>query len=199
MDEKRRHPPSISKLSKTPSWVMLGFILGVLVVLLWPRRQEAPRPIVVTAAPPTVVAPRSTLTTVEAVFAQWLDYAVWDNDVTQIVVWNPALNSFSDGFEVRRIDGAYYFRSISQITNRVIRHGKQPPPECPLRFTETEEQYREWRNEGRFERPPEETRTMAAPALSSEVAKPKPTAGDVRLEPPAPDGMENKPELPPRK
>lgn len=170
--ERPKRPPSIAQLSKTPSWVMLGFILGALFIWALPTRVAPPRPIMVAAPPETtrVIVPRP-LTIIEAVFDKWSEYAVWDNDTTQVALWNSTADDFAEFYEIRRLDGGFYYRSIPALTNRIIRHGKAPPPECPLRFTETEEQYREWRQQGRFERPAENPR----PSLSVErVAPPTP-------------------------
>lgn len=157
--------PAGAKLSKTPSWIMLGFVLGALVVWSLPHRETAPRPIIM-ASPerPVIPAPRAQLTTVEAVFIDWAEYAVWDRDTTQVAMWNAGSGDFSDYYEVRRQDGNYFFRSISRLTNRIVRHGKPSPPECPLRFTETDAQYREWREQGRVERPVEDVRPSYAPS-----------------------------------
>lgn len=151
--ESRPARASPAKMSKVPSWISLGFVLGALFVMAIPK----PKP-----APPEVkfvelMRPKPTetkLTTIEAVFAQWGDHAVWDNDITEVAYWNPGSEEFSEFYEVRRAGSALFFRSIPKLTRRVINHGKPPPTECPLQFTETEEQYREWRETGRYERPP---------------------------------------------
>jgi hypothetical protein len=121
------------------------------------------------------------------VFEVWSSYAVWDNDVTQVALWNPELRAFAEFYEVRRIDGANYFRSLPRLTNRVIRHGKLPPPECPLEFTETEDQYREWREQGRFERPTEDLRpAIAVPQYTPPISVPVPSATVKPISPPIP-------------
>lgn len=152
------HPPSIAQLSKTPSWIMLGFLLGAAFVAALPPLRErpaeaAPGP---ETPPPTQMVLRVTpaLTTVEAVFAEWGRHAVWSDNVTEVAMWNSQERAFSDFYEVRRIDGGLYFRSIPKLTRRIIARGK-PMPDSPLRFTETEEQYQEWRQHGRSERPAE--------------------------------------------
>ncbi len=157
MDEtpaKRR--PSISQLSKTPSWVMLGFLFGAAFVWALPKKAPPARPVVVSNPERQVIVktPRP-LMLIESVFEQWHELATWDQNVTQVAMWSSEDGSFSDFYEVRRVDGGFYFRSIPQLTNRPIRHGKPVPPECPLQFTETEAQYQEWREQGRFERPAE--------------------------------------------
>ena len=187
-ENKSRPPrPSIAKLSKTPSWIMLGFIIGAGFILALPRSEPpAPRPIIVTAAPEKPARPEPPqLPTVETLFEQWADYAVWDHDATQVALWDAAVGAYADLYEVRRIDGAYYFRSIPQLTNRPLNHGKRPPPECPFQFTETEQQYRDWREEGRYERPAETSRVpLTMPTEKPAMPAPVPTARPIV--PPAP-------------
>ncbi len=152
-------PGSAAKLSKTPSWVMLGFIGGACFVYAMMRREEAPAPApgaLQMIAPAPLAAPRAAppLSTIEAVFEQWGEYAVWSGNTTEVALWNKDERQFSDCYEVRRIAGQNFFRIIPELTRRVIRHGRELP-DSPLQFTETEEQYREWREHGRTERRPE--------------------------------------------
>ncbi|MBL9211376.1 MAG: hypothetical protein JNL92_12975 [Opitutaceae bacterium] len=155
----RQRSPSIGQLSKTPSWIMLGFVLGAaFVAALPPLRQPPPAPAVAPVAPrpdaPPPVRAAPVLTTIEAVFAEWGRHAVWSDDVTEVALWNGQERAFTDFYEVRRVGGVLYFRSIPKLTRRIIARGK-PMPEAPLRFTETEEQYQEWLLHGRIERPGE--------------------------------------------
>lgn len=186
-DSTRKRRPSVKQLSKTPSWIMLGFVLGAAVVLALPKRREpaVPRPIVIAPAEdaPRRQAEPARLTTIEAVFSEWHEFAVWEDDVTQVAMWNSAEGEFSDYYEIRRYGDRLYFRSIPHLTNRLIRHGKMPPPECPLRFTETERQYQEWREHGRFERPPEVTRPSVG-ATRAPLPTPSPSIDTRRVEPP---------------
>lgn len=130
---------------------MLGFILGALFVAALPpfRRQ-----------PPLVVPPRSVeltrpaparqpqpLTTIEAVFEEWHKFAVWEGDTTEVALWNSDSRDFVDYFEVRRVGTVYYYRSLTALTRRPFMPPKLPP-ESPLRFTETEERYRERLEQG---------------------------------------------------
>jgi len=160
-DESSRETRSASpaaKLSKTPSWVMLGFILGaVFVAALPPWRQPPPPEATPGPAPEPARNPPASrepapLTTIEAVFAEWQRHAVWSDDTTEVALWNIREKAFTDFYEVRRLGDALYFRTIPKLTRRVLTHGK-PLPESPLQFTETEEQYQEWREHGRSERP----------------------------------------------
>jgi hypothetical protein len=147
MDEELPTPaPAPSKPSQIPSWVSLGFVLGALVVLALPRRQVQ--------APPALPQPEAgalraaeppqprQLTTIEAVFAEWGDRAVWSNDSTEVALWNGDSRSYGDFYEVVRAGGTYYFRSIPRLTRPVLTHGVQE--DSPLQFTETEPQRQEW-------------------------------------------------------
>lgn len=140
-------------MSMTPSWVMLGFVLGALFVVALPPFQEKPAPV---AAPRPVETPRTSpppqLSTIEAVFAAWGERAGWDDDVTEVALWDTDKGGFSQFYEVRRVGEKLYFRTIPRLTRRVINHGKPLPADCPLQFTETEERYREWLEHGRTER-----------------------------------------------
>ena len=177
---------SKAKLSRTPSWVMLGFILGALFVYVLMRRQEAARPSTVSVRivdAPKPAPPRAApaLTTIEAVFEVWGEHAVWSGNTTEVALWNKEAGQFSDYYEVRRIAGVNYFRSIPELSRRVIRHGRELP-DSPLQFTETEEQYREWYEHGRTERRVE--RVVVPPPLPV-PASPRPSAMDsTKVSPP---------------
>jgi hypothetical protein len=195
--DQKSYPVSTSKLSKTPSWIMLGFVLGALFVVALPPLQKRPAPppaaTIRAADPPRSTTPREPpqLTTIEAVFAEWGRHAVWSDDVTEVALWNSADRAFSDFYEVRRVGDAYYFRTISQLTRRIISRGK-PMPESPLQFTESEEQYREWQRYGRVERPVEREapqRPKFAPPAASEpsikINAPPVTVPKLELPPPS--------------
>ena len=161
MDDESNQPPSQyplsgsgPKLSKTPSWVMLGFVLGALFIYAMMRRDEpvAAVPVRFVEAPKAVPPRRPMLlTTIEAVFSVWGEHAKWTEDRTEVALWNKEERKFSDLYEVRRIAGGFYFRSIPELSRRIIRHGKELSG-SPLQFTETEEEYREWLEHGRTER-----------------------------------------------
>ncbi|MES2695999.1 MAG: hypothetical protein V4773_21175 [Verrucomicrobiota bacterium] len=183
----RNYPLSPSKMSKTPSWIMVGFLLGAVTVWYLPvRRGEKTAP----ARPPQAVAVSSTpalsakrdaqpMSTVEAVFDEWAQYAVWEFDTTEVVLWNKEAGGFTDLYEVRRYGtpARYYFRTIPALTRRIISRGKEVPG-CPLQFTETEEQYQEWRQHGRSERPIGDYRPLSA--FGSDTKPVPPQAPDSR-------------------
>jgi hypothetical protein len=156
---EQRYPLSTAKMSKTPSWIMLGFLLGAgFVIALPPLRKKTvvEPPAFKMADTPLATAPTKPpeLTTIEDVFAVWGKHAQWTDGVTEVALANEQDGAFTRFYEVRRTGSIDYFRTIPRLTRRVITRGK-PMPECPLQFTETEEEYQEWRQHGRVERGPE--------------------------------------------
>ena len=139
MDESGEETPvSPSRLSKTPSWITLGFVLGVLFVLALRSDGDAPKPKPATAIPsPPVKLERPRVTDIEAVFADWGHHAVWHNDLTEVALWDTAKRSYSQFYEVLRSGDVYYFRSIDRLTHPVITQGM--PRDCPLLFTQPED------------------------------------------------------------
>jgi hypothetical protein len=187
---EKHYPLSASKMSKTPSWIMLGFLLGaIFVAALPPLRRPAARETVAFKAvePPKPSTPREPpqLTTIEAVFEEWgKKYAVWSDDTTEVALWNDREKAYSDYYEVRRFGDTLYFRTILRLTRRIINRGK-PMPESPLLFTETEEQYREWQSYGRSERPAERIGPARPPASTGPAAS-APTRQEIKaVTPPA--------------
>jgi hypothetical protein len=140
-------PTPASRPAAAPSWAMLGFLFGVLFMLALPHRE--PPPVAAASAesilPLHPTAPR--LTTIEAVFAQWGQYAAWDKDVTEVALLaDPFTKSDRECYEVLRVGGDYYFRSIPQLTRPVLTHGLPDDPmhALPLEFTETLAQREQW-------------------------------------------------------
>lgn len=165
---ERRYPLSTAKMSKTPSWIMVGFLLGAVTVWYLPQRAEKrgmPPPRVAQKTEPTEMVKREAqpLTTIEYVFDEWAKYAVWEYDMTEVALWNSKEQSFADFYEVRRYGSPerYYFRSIPALTRRIISRGKDIP-NCPLKFTESEDQYQEWKQHGRNDRPFGDQRPLSA-------------------------------------
>jgi hypothetical protein len=131
-DEER--PISPARLSKTPSWITLGFVLGALFVLALPSRNSSVGPAPqVEPEPPPVRLERPALTEIEAVFADWGEAAIWQNDVTEVALWDTARRSYSLFYEVVRHNGVYYFRSIPQLTRPILTEGV--PINAPLQYT----------------------------------------------------------------
>lgn len=153
MTESDPKPPSPKYLSKTPSWVSLGFVLGALFVWAMPARKEAPSATAnadVSVAKPAVPLARPLLTEIEAVFALYGGQAVWDRDLTEVALWDTETEKFSRYYEVTRAGEHFYFRSIDRLTRPVLTHGVKG--DGPLVFTETEEQRQEWLREKSGER-----------------------------------------------
>jgi len=159
-DPERTEEARGERPSTALSWAMTGFVLGAACVYAYLRPRPATAvpptsaPVAVTPVAEPTVPPRA-LSTVEAVFGEWGDRASWTGNVTEIALWSSAAGAFAEYYEVRRTGGLLYFRSIPALTRRVIRRGKEDPS-CPLVFTETEAEYREWLQHGRTERPAEE-------------------------------------------
>jgi hypothetical protein len=151
MDEET--PARPAKPSQIPSWVTLGFVLGALFVLAWPRRSadlpEASPAIEAVPAKPLAVAAAPKIGTIDAVFAAWGGGAVWSDGTTEVALWSPETKSYSDCYEVVDVDGEYYFRPIPALTRPLLTHGV--PENSPLQFTETELQRQEWLGEVRKE------------------------------------------------
>jgi hypothetical protein len=186
---EKNYPLSTSKMSKTPSWIMLGFLLGAVFVAALPplRKKPAPETVTLKAIEPARPAtPREPgpLSTIEDVFAEWHKHAVWSDDVTEVAMWNINEKAYTDFYEVRRIGGVFYFRTIPRLTRRVVARGKHLS-ESPLQFTESEEQYREWQTYGRSERPIEREVPIRPRAVSPAPATSAPMDSSVRIEAPA--------------
>ena len=133
--ESRPRPPA--KMSMTPSWVMLGFVLGAFFVWALPEPEKMPpSPPAPEQRAPERTMPASRLprlTDVEAVFAQWDRYAIWDDDATEVAYWNEETNNFSNFFEVLRVGDRLFFRSIPKLTRPLIKRGVEA--HSPLLFT----------------------------------------------------------------
>ena len=194
---EKGYPISSAKLSKTPSWIMLGFVLGAVFVAALPplRKKPEPPPTATLRAvdPPKPTGPREPpqVMTIEAVFAEWGKHAIWSDDVTEVALWNSNDKGFTDFFEVRRYGGTYYFRTIPELTRRVFTRGK-PLPESPLQFTESEEQYRDWQKYGRAERP-QETQTrpkFTRPSVDPSTTVTAPVVNTPKVEPMRPPKIE---------
>jgi hypothetical protein len=207
MDEpdevSRDEEPAPPKMSKTSSWVMLGFVIGAATVWAYLGQTEkaaSTPPVTLKAWPQAPRAEPSSLTVIEALFARYGDDAVWDKNTTEVAMWTAATREFSEFYEVRRVGGELYFRSIPKLTRMPIRHGKPPADDVPLRFTESEDQYREWLEHGRFERAEESLQpTLLGPALIPAGEMPKPqTPKQTPVMPPAPELEKPKVDIPPK-
>ena len=193
MDDEPEEPsaPSPAPHSKTPSWVMLGFVLGALAMLALPRPEKiAPPPPALAAL--SVAAPLPPQITVERgvffedVFAELSPSAVWQDDLTEVAFWNPDRRAYADCYEVLRVNDKFYFRSIPHLTRPLLTKGVGA--NSPLQFTvpgdgafqrpgPTFDQI----NRGQFPRASEPTRSLPAPVPELPLARPP-------VELPRPDG-----------
>lgn len=141
LDEKDA-APKVASPSAIPSWILLGFAIGALFVLL--LRREYLRGLVPPEAPPLAVSeptPESltvrpgepSLAAIEALWEVWGEHAVWEGDVTEIAVWNTRTLSFADCLEVVRRGERVYFRVIPRLTRPVIDRGLGAG--APVQFT----------------------------------------------------------------
>ena len=145
MDDHESKPVSHQSLSKTPSWISFGFVLGALFVWLLP--QPEPQVIEVpvkseTALPLVATRTRPDFSQLEAVFDGWGRYAVWENDLTEVALWDIETKQYSRFYEVLRNGDVFYFRSITGLTRPVLTHGVKV--NAPLLFTEPEASRQEW-------------------------------------------------------
>ena len=148
--------PTRANASKVPSWIMVGFVLGLLVFYtvndyLNRPKQTAPQPepasVVTTATTAPVAKPAPpppkdlSLQIIDIIFRQWVVNALWDYNTTEVLFYNPADGKFSIAIEVTRrgIEGdyTYFYRPIDALTRPLV-----PAPDRPgtvIRFTENEE------------------------------------------------------------
>lgn len=150
MDEPAAERPlSQSRLSKTPSWITLGFVIGAVTVYMLPRESK-PAASAPPAGPTTIVRlERPKITEIEAVFQEWGEYAVWEHDLTEVALWDTEKRSYSICYEVTRRNDTLYFRSIPRLTRPILTRGVDP--HSPLQLTETERTRREWIERGQYE------------------------------------------------
>ena len=154
-DRDPNRQPIPERPSLIPSWVMLGFVIGALFVWLLPR-QDSPNTGSAKDSPSKQAsagklastsvsqkkAPPRRLTDVEAVFAAYGSYAVWDQNRTEIALWNAEKEAYSEFYEVLRDGEILYFRSIPKLTRPLLAHGTKT--DLPLLYTETEEMRQRW-------------------------------------------------------
>lgn len=141
----------MAKSPAVPFWLTLGFALG-LGFAWWffqpeptkPRGAAPPaQPARVPEPPaPAVTRDAGTLGAVEALFQRWGGYAVWQDDVTEIAVWNLRRHAYCDFYEVRHVEGNFYFRTLPALTRPFIDHGVRG--RLPLQFTETQAMHDEF-------------------------------------------------------
>lgn len=137
---ERRNPSTI------PSWVMFGFLLGVLVMLGFRADRSEPvpesAPIVEKPAPDPAsetnelaIDDQPSFSVVESLFEHYRHYAFWENSRTEIAVWNTRTLDFTDYFEVLRASTGTYYRPIPELSRLPLEgYG---PPDCPIKFTES--------------------------------------------------------------
>jgi hypothetical protein len=143
-------PTPREKLSKTPSWIMVGFVVGCVFAYAVDqeieRRRSTPAPLSrpdptpahSVPAPPRTPAAHLSLHEIEAIFEKFADRAVWENDLTQVAVWNPQAQKFSDFVEVVRSGEYFAYRTLTRLTRPLI--SNEPEAGVLMLFTETDAQ-----------------------------------------------------------
>lgn len=192
-EREKTYPLSPAKMSKTPSWVMLGFLLGAAFVWGFKRdtaKPAAAAPVTLTEWPKAVKLAPSPLTTIEALFAEWGDNAVWEEARTEVAMWRSETGTYSEFYEVRKIGGELFFRSIPKLTRRIVRSGTPLPASAPLQFTESERHYREWLEQGR-------EKSVTEPLVPSRSRAMTPVAPP-KVDPTVPPLAQPRAELPPK-
>lgn len=143
-------PAERKNMSQVPSWIMLGFVVGVLTMWLFrsspePLEPEVVEPVAEVEEPaepdeePEASGDGSlSMALVGAIWEEYRAYAFWNEDKTQIGVWNSATFGFTDRYEVLRGEEFDYFRPIESFTRLTL--PGYGPENSPILFTETAEQ-----------------------------------------------------------
>lgn len=155
--ETAKNPVPREKLSRAPSWMMVGFAIGIMATLTVEReidrrrgesesveaavreataaeQRKAESEARAEARSALVLANQPSLSAIEAVFGQWGHYAIWQNETTQVALWNGATNEFGDNIEVVRLGSVLYYRTLPQLTRPLIKEGVVI--QAPMAFTE---------------------------------------------------------------
>lgn len=176
----RTYPMSPAKMSKTPSWIMLGFVMGALAAAAFLRQPQKPAevpPPPAAVTPPEPEKPRfpQPLSKIEVVFELYGKEALWDrNETTEVGLFDFEANRIADFYEIRRMEGKLFFRTIPELTRRVLVTEKTDPNN-PLQFTETEEQYTERMERQRRLNPMAEAFVKQKPTPPPKTSRPAPT------------------------
>lgn len=149
MNEVETETVDRKNLSQVPSWIMLGFVVGVVTMWLFrspptppPAPDDSSAPVAAEPAEPPsnpiALEESASLVIVEALWEEHRHWAFWNEDKTQIAVWNSSTLGFTDRFEVIRTAEADYFRSITAFSRLTL--PGWGPENSPILFTETAEQ-----------------------------------------------------------
>lgn len=140
--------PPREALSRIPSWIMVGGVVGCILTLTVQREISSPpastktpppavtRPVEPTPTP-TPARPELGLVEMEELFGTYHELAVWRHGITEVAFWNPATNEYSIFVEVLKNGDDYFFRTLPALTRPI--NESLNDPNVPMRFTETEE------------------------------------------------------------
>ncbi len=134
--------------SKAPLWLTLGFVVGLGFGWLAFENHSTSESTASSAVKADPVRPARPfipdppraavqLGELEELFQAWGGYSIWENNVTQLAVWNGSTSRHSDFYEVRRSSRKFYFRTLPKAEWPLIDHGEMV--RCPLWFAETPE------------------------------------------------------------
>ena len=113
-----------AKISIAPLWLILGLAAGLLAGWIIFGSRETAKIAVVDQMPAEGEEQGPvTLAAAERLFQKWGGYAVWENDITQLAVWNVRKHEHADFYEVYRVRGRFFFRSLQQLNWVLIDHG----------------------------------------------------------------------------
>ena len=183
-----------------PYVLTAGFLLGIGFGWLFfrpsPHTATEPAAVVATEAKPATKPVASarpaagSLVEVERFFLHWGGYAVWENDVTEIALWNEASQRYDRFYEIVRTGGQFYFRTLSRLRRPLRDHGARC--HSPIWFTETQAMRDEfYRNNPGYKPNPEPVVDLPPrPPLREEIGLPAgetlhPAGSDI-LPPPPP-------------
>ncbi|MBI2518233.1 MAG: hypothetical protein HYV95_15230 [Opitutae bacterium] len=184
-----------------PLWLTLGFAMGLSFgwVMFKSDTSKAPpaaEQVKVREKPAAASdAPRDagTLAGAEQTFQRWGGYAVWEDDATEIAVWNARRKRFSDFYEVRRVHGQFYFRTIQRLSRPFIDHGVRG--RLPIVFTEPQADHDAFHrqhpdydpaSEPIVDLPPRMPEPFAQPVSEHDPESPKPMEQSYAPSPPPP-------------
>ena len=140
--------PTRESLSKVPSWIMLGAVIGGILTVTVQRRwagetrPQTPPPATVAVekpAPPELKSADThiSLLKMEEIFRLHQEHAMFRHGFTEVAFWNEVTNEYSVYVEVLQSGDEFYFRNIPFLTRPL--NDQVNDPRLPIRFTETEE------------------------------------------------------------
>ena len=139
--------PPRESLSKVPSWIMLGAVIGAILTVTVQRRwagepppPEEPKAVQTAVEQPPELKPADvhmSLLKMEEIFALHSDRALFRHGFTEVAFWNELTNEYTIFVEILKSGDDFYFRNIPALTRPL--NDRVNDAKIPVRFTETEE------------------------------------------------------------